>query len=347
MIGTGIGIPSAFAADFAAGAAGSALEQLITGGSVDAGGSILAGAQNALGQLAYGTGELTGVGNAFARGARTGAVSAALDNLADAFGIRGGGQAGYPGSGGYGGQQAGMTTWPGTGAGRDPRRLCGAPDPFNPWNGLGDGNTRGYQYGRNHSTGGTQESGGFSLGGFVRDTLTGAVIGGLGSAGFYGAGRAVEVLRGSVGRSRGGTYSAGDATFMDSDDSFLRYIQNRADVDANGYYDIIAHGTPNGIQITHNGQHMIADHRTAARLIQNMDGYNGQGIRLLSCNTGALDNGFAQNLANQLNVEVYAPTNYLWATQDGNFFVAGMTNQGGPNMSELGIFRVFIPGGSQ
>ena len=82
-----------------------------------------------------------------------------------------------------------------------------SPDPFDPWNGLGDGNTRGYQYGRNHSTGGTQESGGFSLGGFVRDTLTGAVIGGLGSAGFYGAGRAVEVLRGSVGRSRGGSGS--------------------------------------------------------------------------------------------------------------------------------------------
>ena len=85
-----------------------------------------------------------------------------------------------------------------------PRRLCGAPDPFDPWNGLGEGNTRGYQYGRNHSTGGTQESGGFSLGGFVRDTLTGAVLGGLGSAGFYGAGRAVEVLRGSVGWSKGG-----------------------------------------------------------------------------------------------------------------------------------------------
>ena len=79
-----------------------------------------------------------------------------------------------------------------------------SPDPFDPWNGLGDGNTRGYQYGRNHSTGGTQESEGFSLGGFVRDTLTGAVIGGLGSAGFYGAGRAVEVLRGSVGWSKGG-----------------------------------------------------------------------------------------------------------------------------------------------
>ena len=70
---------------------------------------------------------------------------------------------------------------------------------------MGDGNTRGYQYGRKHGTAGEpQESGGFSLGGFVRDTLTGAVIGGLGSAGFYGAGRAVEVLWGSVGRSKGG-----------------------------------------------------------------------------------------------------------------------------------------------
>ena len=104
-----------------------------------------------------------------------------------------------------------MATWPGTGAGRDPRRLCGAPDPFDPWNGLGEGNTRGYQYGQNRDkAGGTQESGGFSLGGFVRDTLTGAVIGGLGSAGFYGAGRAVEVLRGSIGRSKGGSGDTGD-----------------------------------------------------------------------------------------------------------------------------------------
>ena len=159
--------------------------------------------------------------------------------------------------------------------------------------------------------------------------------------------KGVSAVREKLPWNKGGSYSVGDATFMDSDDSFFRYIQKRADVDANGYYDIIAHGTPNGIQITHNGQHMIVDHRTAARLIQNADGYNGQGIRLLSCNTGALDDGFAQNLANQLNVEVYAPTNYLWATQDGNYFVAGMTNQKGPNMSELGIFKLFIPGGSQ
>jgi hypothetical protein len=32
----------------------------------------------------------------------------------------------------------------------------------------------------------------------VKDVLTGAVVGGLGSVGFYGAGKDLEVLRGSV-----------------------------------------------------------------------------------------------------------------------------------------------------
>ena len=147
-------------------------------------------------------------------------------------------------------------------------------------------------------------------------------------------------------RNEGGKYSVGDATFMDADDAFVSNISRRTDVDTNGYFDVIAHGTPNGIQITHNGQHMIVDHRTASRLIQNSDGYNGQTIRLLSCNTGALDNGFAQNLANKLNVEVYAPTNYLWSTPDGNYFVAGMNNLRLPDMNNRETFKLFSPGGN-
>ena len=91
---------------------------------------------------------------------------------------------------------------------------------------------------------------------------------------------------------------------------------------------------------------MIVDHRTAALLIQNSDGYSGQAIRLLSCNVGSSDNGFAQNLANKLNVEVYAPTNYLWATSNGNYFVAGMNDLGMPDMNNTGFFKLFIPGGN-
>lgn len=134
---------------------------------------------------------------------------------------------------------------------------------------------------------------------------------------------------------------------MDADDLLAKYISRRADVDPNGYFDIVAHGTPKGIQITHNGQHIMVEHKTAARLIQNLDGYNEQNIRLLSCNTGSIDNGFAQNLANRLNVEVSAPTNYLWAKANDTYFVAGMNHLGQPDMSDIGTFKLFTPGGNR
>lgn len=70
-----------------------------------------------------------------------------------------------------------------------------------------------------------------------------------------------------------------------------------------------------------------------------MEGSNGQAIRLLSCNTGSLDNGFAQNLANRLNVDVSAPTNYLWAEPNGNYYVAGMNDLRLPDMNDVGILK--------
>ena len=46
---------------------------------------------------------------------------------------------------------------------------------------------------------------------------------------------------------------------MDADDAFVSNISRRTDVDTNGYLDVIAHGTPNGIQITHNGRQLITE----------------------------------------------------------------------------------------
>ncbi len=189
LIGSGAGIPAAFAADFAAGASGNALEQWITKGRVDARESLLSGAGNALSELLYGTGEIKGLGDAFIRGARTGAVMSGIENLAGAAGLYGQEPERNPRGGGHS-RISGRT-------GRDPRGMCGCEDPFDLGTGLGRSG-RGYhgEAGR-----GRTDNGGFSLGGFVKDVLTGAAVGGLGSAGFYGAGKAVEALKGSfVGR---------------------------------------------------------------------------------------------------------------------------------------------------
>ncbi|MCR4783859.1 MAG: rhsG core protein with extension [bacterium] len=76
--------------------------------------------------------------------------------------------------------------------------------------------------------------------------------------------------------------------------------------------------------------------------------YKGQAIRLLSCGTGKLDTGFAQNLANKLNVPVQAPTDILWATSRGTYYVtAGKTVNGRlvQDRSAPGTFRTFYPQG--
>ncbi len=185
LVGSGVGVLGAFATDFAAGTVGSALEQGISRGRVDLGESLLSGAGNALSEVLYGTGELKGVKDAFLRGARTGAVMSGLENITDHVGSYGvAGERIF-------GKKPDRAVMP-TNAGRDPKGMCGAADPFDLSSGLGNG--RGYRSGAGHDG----RAGGFSLGGFLRDVLTGAVTGGLGSAGFYGAGKAVDALWGSV-----------------------------------------------------------------------------------------------------------------------------------------------------
>ena len=168
LIGSGAGIPLAFATDFTAGSIGDALEQKITTGKVNLGKSLIGGAENALSQMLYGTGELKSAGEAFAKGFGVGAVSSGLRNIEDAL-------------------------WPEDS--RDPKRMCGSPNPFDLADGLGNG--RGYHSGRGHGGAGhsrTGEGSRFSLGGLVKDMLIGGIVGGLGSAGFYGAGKAVKAL---------------------------------------------------------------------------------------------------------------------------------------------------------
>ena len=76
---------------------------------------------------------------------------------------------------------------------------------------------------------------------------------------------------------------------------------------------------------------------------------HGQPIRLLSCDTGSSTSGFAQNLANKLNVVVEAPTKLVWAYPNGKYFVAGRRkdNPNLPDMNNPGVFKKFYPGGKK
>ena len=141
----------------------------------------------------------------------------------------------------------------------------------------------------------------------------------------------------------------GSAYYMDPDDNFSKFIKKRKDIDTNGFYDVIAHGTTKTIQIQHNGKPVFITHRTAARLFAKDPNFKGKSIRLLSCETGGVSRGFAQGLADRLNVVVEAPTKLVWARPDGSYFVAGRSKSNfyRPDMNNRGRFIKFYPRGTK
>lgn len=84
-----------------------------------------------------------------------------------------------------------------------------------------------------------------------------------------------------------------------------------------GYFDFAAHGAPNAIE--YGSADMMLSARDVANIIRHNKNYNGEKVRLLSCYTGSVENGFAQNLANALGVEVEAPNDVLLVYPNGKF----------------------------
>ena len=148
-------------------------------------------------------------------------------------------------------------------------------------------------------------------------------------------------------RNSGRVVAGGDASLMNEREDFYRNIKNREDVDPDGVFDLIAHGNSKCIEVSHNGEDKKIDWRSAKRLIERMPGYKkGQPIRLLSCNTGSGSLSFAQNLANKMNVVVYAPNNFLWAWPWGEHAVYGRIDDK-PDYNKPGKFIMFVPGGNK
>ena len=86
---------------------------------------------------------------------------------------------------------------------------------------------------------------------------------------------------------------------------------------------------------------MKIDAKILANIIKSRKDYNGENIYLFSCNTGnttRTQNCFAQQLANKLNVIVYAPTEYgvIWSN--------GKHYSGKTDFTPSGEIRPFKPG---
>ena len=187
LIGSGVGIPVAFGADFAAGAAGSLLEQAISGERVNAGRGILGGLSNAVSGAIFGNVPFKNAGQAFGKGALAGAATSGLRYLSDLIGRQ-------PKSGQMGHFPGGAVTRTPYERLMDPRGTCILQDIFG--GGLGVRKAYGYRYEMRDPDQPVRD--GFDLGDFLRSTLIGGLMGGLSGVAFYGMDKAVGALKGSL-----------------------------------------------------------------------------------------------------------------------------------------------------
>ncbi|NEA55216.1 hypothetical protein G3I60_13920 [Streptomyces sp. SID13666] len=119
----------------------------------------------------------------------------------------------------------------------------------------------------------------------------------------------------------------------------------------NGSFDVGIHGSPTsvGYQIKSGAAHLPENwhnfnHRELAALMK-ANGWNGEPVRLLSCSTGKVPNGFAQNLANHLGTTVEAPNDFLWVYPNGKIAVAPFDAAGKSiHPSIRGKYETFTPG---
>lgn len=101
------------------------------------------------------------------------------------------------------------------------------------------------------------------------------------------------------------------------------------------YFDVAMHGSQTAVGFGSVETNMSP--RLLASVIRHSNGWNGQKVRLLSCDTGKRienDYCFAEELANALGVKVKAPTDVLYIPPNGEMYVGD---------SEEGYFETYKP----
>lgn len=91
-----------------------------------------------------------------------------------------------------------------------------------------------------------------------------------------------------------------------------------------GEYVLDVHGHPSGVVVhdTNLGTHANLGAAEFADVVKNNTGWENDPIRLFSCDTGRDPDGFAQQLADSLDVPVTAPDKAVWSDAGGEPIVA-------------------------
>lgn len=109
--------------------------------------------------------------------------------------------------------------------------------------------------------------------------------------------------------------------YFNSSDQLFENAKKVPPID--GYEDIFIHGDKSGFAIRDKAGNEVDYYspREFAEILKADPNYHGGAIRLFACETAADGAVAAQMLANQLNVEILAPSNLVWIDADGNHLI--------------------------
>lgn len=124
--------------------------------------------------------------------------------------------------------------------------------------------------------------------------------------------------------------------FLNRMDPMWKNSQNIKPID--GYQDIVCHGDKNGFSyIDLDGNEIAMTPREFVEILKSSPVYEEKPIRLISCQAGAVDSFTAQYIANQLGVDVLAPTDIVFVYPDREIFV-------GPSIfQKTGTWKMYSP----
>lgn len=145
-----------------------------------------------------------------------------------------------------------------------------------------------------------------------------------------------------------GNLAAASRMYVNENDQLFKNLKNVKPIP--GFEDFGAHGKPYYIEhVTSNGQTEKYNAKQFADILKSDPEYHGGNVRLLVCNAGEKDDGFAQQLARHLGVRVMAPSETLWTRdQDGELFISNIEIlaemwYNGIDVEATGSWRIFEP----
>lgn len=112
--------------------------------------------------------------------------------------------------------------------------------------------------------------------------------------------------------------------FVNKSEQLHRFAQNIPPIE--GYEDFTCHADADSFYIDLGGLGQAEDFFSLtpeeyAERIKASTTYKGGNVRIISCQAGAKENGAAQRLADALGVDVYAPTETVHVTENGEMFI--------------------------